>query len=450
MKKKINPIDKIQGNLILPGDKSISHRAVIFSSLMKDDVMISGILDSGDIHSTMRACSSLGVKFEKRESYLRKSGSVLQNRPLAVDLGSIDLGNSGTSIRLLTGLFAGMPDVRVEFFGDASLNKRPMRRVAEPLNLCGADVTVSDKGTPPVRISGKKLNTIQYNSPVSSAQIKSSLMLAALSSQADLVFAEPWLSRDHTERFLHFLDVNLSQEERQVSGWQNLPESWQREGIATYFSYKMSPPYTITSKDIIVPGDISSAAFFMVLATILPNSILHLKRVGLNPSRTGILKALERMGANIAVEMEVSSPEPMGTVRIESGPTRGTVFSGEIIPNIIDEIPILSVLAAFSEGDTRFEGVGELRVKESDRIAAVETNLRSCGIEVESWSDGFVVHGKPGKVRGGKIQSMHDHRIVMSFSVLGLASLEGTEIDDISWIDTSFPNFYQLLESVAQ
>lgn len=448
--RRVNPVSAVTGEVILPGDKSISHRSIIFSSMMKEDIRIHGLLESEDIEATMRACSALGVEFQKQEDSWQKKGII--NPSLASTGKQVFLGNSGTSIRLLSGFFAGMPGVEVEFYGDESLNRRPMLRVADPLRSVGADIRLSEKGTAPIHIKGKSLQDIRYYSPISSAQVKSSLMLAAISSEINCEFAEMDQSRDHTERFLEYLGISLQKREFSAGDLQDLGFQLPADHPldAVYHYYKMEPPYEVMSRDIEVPGDISSAAFFLVLATILPDSKLRIKNLGLNPSRTGILEALQRMGAQLQIEEKASDPEPMGDIIVRSARTHGEHFSGSIIPNIIDEIPILSVLAAFSEGETVFQGVSELRVKESDRIDAICRNLRSCGIEVEEWSDGFRVKGSTQKVRGGKINSLKDHRIVMSFSVLGLASSQGVEIDESQWVDTSFPGFYSILEKISR
>lgn len=457
--KSIKPIRKISGQISISGDKSISHRALLFSTLMQGENKIQGLLASEDVMHTKEACEKIGAQIIKTGENDFKVDGIGMKLP-ARDYGSIYLGNSGTSMRLIMGILAGSPGANAILTGDESLSKRPMERITGPLSQFSGKLKTAKSGLPPVRVEGQQLSSIAYLSDISSAQLKSALMFSSLMSQVPYFYGEKEKSRDHSERFLRSLDIEVLEanlEDGEVDNDFTLTESqkkqvksWSKRGIL----YKMNPPYKIKKRDIYVPGDISSAAFFIVLAAILPDSKITINNVGLNPSRIGILEAVQKMGVKVFIEKVSGSEEksvsgnqgegePSGNITIYSSETFGTVFEGSIIPNIIDEIPILSVLAAFSGGKTVFRGVQELRVKESDRIHAICTNLSNCGIEVQEWNDGFGVTGGRDKALGGTtVKTYYDHRIAMAFAIFGLASKKGVYLDDAGWIATSFPGFF--------
>ncbi len=390
-------------------------------------------------------------KVDKKQLIIKGIGVKLP----AKDFGILDMGNSGTAIRLLSGVLAGSSGVKAILTGDSSLMQRPMQRIAHPLEQFGAHVRTSQQGTGPLRIEGRQLDSMKWISHIASAQIKSSMIFAAMVSQVELEYIEPMPSRDHTERFLDYLEIECIRK-----NGKDFPETslqskeWlgNKDQIDTSFAhyYHIKPPYQWQMDQYRVPGDISSAAFFIVLASIIPNSQIQLMNVGLNPSRAGILEALKQMGGKIEVLANQDKGEPIGDIDIKYAQLQGTKFSGSIIPNIIDEVPILAVAAAFADGETEFLGVEELRYKESDRIQAICENLQSCGVTVDQWQDGFRVHGQKNVTGRSYIKSHSDHRIAMAFTILGLASREGVEIDDASWINTSFPDFFDLIKQIVK
>ncbi|MGF1678672.1 MAG: 3-phosphoshikimate 1-carboxyvinyltransferase [Candidatus Methylacidiphilales bacterium] len=423
---KVHPLRSVNAELTVSGDKSISHRAVIFGALAQGPSHIDGFLPSHDCLATIHAFQALGVEIEMIDPttlYIEGSGGKLH------ECGEmIDCGNSGTTMRLLSGVLAGYPFTS-HLSGDASLHRRPMKRVADPLSTMGAKVICQgENGRPPLEIRGAHpLKAIQYTTPVASAQIKSALLLAALRAEGLSTITEKELSRDHTERMLRFFGASLQQESLSCSvlGGQKL-----------------------NGQQLAVPGDFSSAAFWMVAAAASKEATMVLHRVGLNPTRTGLLNVLSRMGAQIQETVECAVGEPWGKVTILGGnPLRGTVIEGKEIPNVIDEIPILAVAASLADGVTTIRGAAELRVKESDRLATVAAMLRSFGVEVDEFEDGMRITGGAVPV-GTHVQSHGDHRIAMAGAVMGLFASGTTVVEDTDCIATSYPSFAEHLALV--
>jgi 3-phosphoshikimate 1-carboxyvinyltransferase len=419
----------LRGTITVPGDKSITHRAVIFSALAEGPSEVIGYLPSEDCERTITAFREMGISISvetvKGVPSLRVEGKGLWG--LNEPTGVIDCGNSGTTLRLLTGLLAGKPFFSV-LTGDASLRKRPMRRVVDPLRMMGAEVLGRSGGNfAPLAISGKKLNGIDYHLPMASAQVKSALLLAGLTASGVTILSEPSRSRDHTERMLRFLGSRFEENNGRLS-------------IVGGSSY--------SGKRIEVPGDLSSAAFFLVAGAIIEGSEITIRKVGVNPTRTGLLDVLKSMGANVIVTpLPPMGDEPVADLTVRSGPLHGTVIGGELIPRTIDEFPILCIAAAAAEGETMIRDAQELRVKESDRIATMALALRGMGITVEEFPDGMRIEGKK-KWKGTFSTTQGDHRIAMSMVIAGLLAEGGNEIDDVACIDTSFPGFLGLLSKL--
>ncbi|HRQ87401.1 MAG TPA: 3-phosphoshikimate 1-carboxyvinyltransferase [Bacteroidia bacterium] len=424
---RVNKVKDFSAELTVPGDKSISHRALMFSALSNGPCEITGFLASEDCLATMKALSAMGVEIETLGAggtHIRVHGC----RGEFKDPGRpIDCGNSGTTMRLLSGLLASKPFETV-LTGDESLSKRPMNRVALPLEKMGARIKgQGDRCTPPIKIVGKpKLIPIHYESPVASAQVKSAILLAGLAADGRTSVSEPHPSRDHTERMLNYLMVKNVREGDTVSIWGGqIPES----------------------RDIVVPGDISSAAFWIVAAAARQGARLMIHNVGLNPTRVGILGVMARMGARIVERVDTSGCEPMGTVEIVGDGLVATEIGGAEIPTLIDELPVLAVAGALAEGKTVIRDAQELRVKESDRIATVAENLRRMGAQVEEFADGMEITGG-AKLRGAEIHSLGDHRIAMAFAIAGLFAEGETHIMGTECIETSYPGFIRELEQL--
>ncbi|WP_022846439.1 MULTISPECIES: 3-phosphoshikimate 1-carboxyvinyltransferase [unclassified Desulfurobacterium] len=411
---------KLKGILRVPSDKSISHRSIMLASLNQGKVIVKNFLRSEDCLNTLKAFKSLGVDIEDdgKIIMIRGKGKILKE-PFDI----LDMGNSGTSIRLISGILAGQPFYSV-LTGDKYLRKRPMDRIAIPLRQMGATVLGRENGKyPPLTIVGRNpLNGIVYRSPKASAQVKSCILLAGLFTDEEVSVTEPAKSRDHTERMLKTFGVDVKVDGLTVSLGRN------RDLKADL--------------EIDVPADISSAAFFMVAAAIVPGSEVVLKDVILNPTRTGILDVMGRMGVNFEIlNKRTVSGEEVGDIKVLYSPDlKAVVIEGDIIPRLIDEIPIIAVLATQAEGETVIKEAAELRVKESDRIRAVVSNLKVLGVDVEEFEDGMRIRGK-AKLKGGKIKSFGDHRIAMSFIVAGLISSSPIYIDDVQCISTSYPEF---------
>jgi 3-phosphoshikimate 1-carboxyvinyltransferase len=421
----------LAGEITPPGDKSISHRAVMFSAIAEGSTEIDGFLTGEDTFNTAKAVRMLGVTVEDRGSgRLVVHGRGLHG--LSEPAGVLDLGNSGTGLRLLAGLLAGQDFFSV-LTGDQYLMKRPMARIVDPLRQMGAviDGRAGGKFAPlAIRGGGKNLRPIRYDSPVASAQVKSALLLCGLYANGETSVTEPSKSRDHTERMLAFFGVRVKEEGLRVSvaGGQQLR----------------------TPGALMVPSDISSAAFFMVAAAIVPGSDALIRNVGVNPTRTGVIEILRAMGADIALENErEQAGEPVVDVRVRYRRLRATRIEGDLVPRAIDEIPVLSVAAAFAEGTTIIRDAAELRVKESDRIATMAAELGKLGAEVRELPDGMEIAGK-GTLTGAACESHGDHRVAMSLAVAGLAAGGETVVRDTEWIETSFPGFERMLHAIAR
>lgn len=418
---RVRPGGRLSGALRVPGDKSISHRAVMLAALAEGVSEIGGFLEGADALATLAAFRSLGVAAEgPQRGRLRIEGVGLHG--LRAAAGPLDLGNSGTSMRLLTGLLAGQA-FDSTLVGDASLMRRPMRRVTDPLAAMGALIETTEAGTAPLHIrGGRRLQGIDYALPVASAQVKSALLLAGLYAEGATVVTEPAPTRDHTERMLAGFGYPVTR---------------------TGASVRLAGGGRLQGGRIVVPADISSAAFFLVGASIAPGSVLVLEHVGLNPTRTGVIEILRRMGADIEIEdqREVGG-EPVGRVAVRHAPLRGIDIPRELVPLAIDEFPAIFVAAACAEGETRLSGAEELRVKESDRIQVMADGLRSLGVDAEPQPDGMVIRG--GAIGGGRVRAHGDHRIAMAFAMAALAARDEVVIDDCTEVDTSFPGFVNM------
>lgn len=426
---KIRHTKSLNGSFTPPADKSISHRALILSSLAQGPIKIKNLLWAEDCLRTLRAFQALGVEID---GIMTEEVTVWgeEGRGFKEPKDVIDLGNSGTSIRLLLGVLAGQ-DFYTVVTGDASLRSRPMRRVTGPLSQMGAKIFGRDDANyAPLSIIGNPhLRAIQYQSPIASAQVKSAILLAGLLAEGETIFEEPLASRDHTERMLVYLGLPLK-----------------RDGLAVSLA---GPVRIAGDKEIVIPGDISSAAFFIAAACLLPGSRLIIEDVGTNPTRWGIITALKRMGAEIELsnEREISG-EPVASLRVEGRGLKSIEIGPEDIPGMIDEIPILACAATQAEGQTRIWGAKELRVKESDRLSALATGLNRMGARIKELPDGLVIEG-PSSLRGCEVNSFGDHRIAMALAIAGLLAEGETIIQDTECIKTSFPEFEEILRMLA-
>jgi len=416
-----SPAGRLRGDLRVPGDKSISHRAVMFASLADGVSRITGFLEGEDTRATARAFVEMGVRMEAPGPSERVVHGVGLHGLRAPD-APIDCGNAGTGMRLLAGLLAGQ-QFDSTLVGDESLSRRPMRRVIEPLTQMGANIAAQPGGLPPLQITGaQRLRGIDYTLPVASAQVKSAVLLAGLYASGETRVTEPHPTRDYTERMLA------------TFGWPiEFGAGWS----------KLAGGNRLRATDVVVPADFSSAAFFLVAATLVPGSELLLQAVGMNPRRTGLLQALSAMGADIrpANARELGG-EAVADLAVRHAPLRGIDLPLEIVPDMIDEFPALFVAAAAAAGTTRIRGAAELRVKESDRIAVMAKGLRALGIAVEETPDGAVIHG--GRIEGGEVDSAGDHRCAMSFAIAGLVACGAIRIHDCANVATSFPDFVGL------
>lgn len=425
---QVTPGNGLSGRIRVPGDKSISHRAIMLGALADGVTEISGFLEGADCLATLAAMRALGVDIEVLgEGKVRVHGAGVDGLRAAGT--PLDLGNSGTSMRLMAGILSGQPFDSI-LIGDASLSKRPMRRIIDPLSRMGAIVEASSDGTPPLRIMGHQtLRGIHYDMPVASAQVKSALLLAGMFAEGETCVSEPAPTRDHTERMLQGFGYSLTRD----SGRVCLKGGGRLQG-----------------KQVDVPGDISSAAFFMVAASVAPDSDLQLEHVGVNPTRTGVIDILRLMGADISLEhpREVGG-EPVADIRIRYAPLRGIDIPERLVPLAIDEFPAIFIAAAYAVGQTRLTGAAELRVKESDRIQVMADGLQACGVKASPTPDGIVIQGGEGLVDGAVIDSHGDHRIAMAFAVGGHCAKSSINIVDCANVDTSFPGFVTLAREVG-
>lgn len=422
----IKPASSIKGEIEVPGDKSISHRSIMLGAIANGVTTVRGFLRGEDNMATMNAFRAMGVEIDDDGETVAIHGRGLRGLGEPTDV--IDCGNSGTTIRLLTGLLAGQSFFSV-LTGDQYLRKRPMKRVVEPLSRMGARILGRSQGSlAPLAINGGDLNAIGYESPVSSAQVKSAVMLAALYADGETSVREPSLSRDHSERMFRLFGAELETFNSGVTV---------RGGVE------------LQAREINVPGDISSAAFFMVAALITPGSELLIRNVGVNPTRTGVIDILRSMGGSIEMlDEREASGEPVADLLVRSSRLKGVEIGGHVVPRAIDEFPAICVAAACAEGRTTLRDARELRVKETDRIAAMAANLRRLGVSVEECDDGMDIIGVE-RLGSGCVESFGDHRIAMSLSVAALVSSGGVTVSDTDCVATSFPSFFQLLEKVS-
>lgn len=427
----ITPGRPLRGTIGVPGDKSITHRALILAALAEGVCTLKQYCRGEDCLNTMRALQALGVRIDETPDALNVHGKGLWG--LAEPEGVIDCGNSGTGIRLLAGLLAGQ-DFFTVLTGDASVRRRPMGRVVKPLREMGASISGRKGGElAPLAVSGTTLRGITYASPVASAQVKSSLLLAAVFAKGTTRLSEPRLSRDHTERLFQFFGLPFT-----------------RDGLTLTVEGRPSVGWTAAA-ELIVPGDLSAAAFFIVGATIIPGSDVTITGVGVNPTRTGLLEILQRMGADIQLlHRREQAGEPVADIRVKSAALHGMTITADLIPQTIDEFPILCVAAAVAEGETVIAGAEELRVKESDRIATMAAELRAMGAQVNERPDGMTIRGLGGTRENGRLQattgaSHGDHRVAMSLAIAGLTAVGDSTVRDAECIDTSFPGFSRTL-----
>jgi len=416
-------IKPLTGELTPPGDKSISHRALIFACLAQGQSSVTGLLESEDVRATEKACLQLGMGLSREGDALVLQG--VGSKGLSKPEAPLDMGNSGTAMRLLAGVLAAQPFDSV-LLGDESLSQRPMTRIVKPLRMMGARIETAENGTPPLRISAtSSLHGIDYESPIASAQVKSCVLLAGLYASGRTTVTEPLKSRDHTEQMLPAFGVGLAAD-CGVEGGSRLQAA-----------------------RVHVPGDISSAAFFMVAAAMVPGSDLLLRNVGLNPTRDGIIHVLQAMGADLSIqERRQQGGEEVGDVRIRyAGRLQGIDVPVELVPSLIDEIPVILTLAAVSEGTTSVRGAAELRVKESDRLEVMARGLEKLGVTLQEYADGVDITG--GEISGGRVDGAGDHRCAMSFAVLGQVAAGQVLVAGAENINTSFPSFVRDLDSIG-
>ena len=418
----VEPVARLVGHIAVPGDKSISHRAVLIAALCEGETRIAGFGRSADTEATIRAVGQLGATvYEHDVDTLRIFGAGL--RGLRPPGAPIDCANAGTLVRLLAGVLAGQ-EGRFELTGDESLSARPMTRIAEPLARMGAAVSTTG-GHLPLTIEGRPLQGIAYELPVASAQVKSCVLLAGLNAAGETTVVEPVPTRDHTELMLAAAGAAVTRRATSVT---------------------VRPAERLELGEVEVPGDFSSAAPFVVAATLVPGSELHVHGVNLNPRRTGLLDVLERMGAHVNVyNRRRIGGEPAGDLEVRAASLVATEIGGGEVPLAIDELPLFALAASYAHGDSVLRGAAELRAKETDRIEAVVDGLRSLGAHVTATPDGFRVRGVPTRLRGGPISSRGDHRIAMLGAVAGLASREGVRVDGADAVGVSFPGFFELL-----
>ena len=415
----------LKGEITIPSDKSISHRAVIFSSLAKGTSIIKNFSKGQDPQSSLQICKALGADIEQNETEIivKSKGKYFPNNNDIV----LNCGNSGTTIRLMSGILAGQKFNSI-LIGDESLSNRPMKRIIEPLTLMGANIESND-GKAPLKIFASNLNSINYKSNIASAQVKSCVLLAGLYANATTTYKEIYPSRNHTEIMLSAMGANINAS----------------NGIISISNSELCPV------NIEIPGDISSAAFFIAAALIVPNSSIIIKNVGLNDTRSGIIKILKKMGANIEIldKREVCG-ENIGDIKVEyTKELKSCEISGEIIPTLIDEIPVLAVLATQAQGTTIIKDAQDLRNKESDRIKLTVSELKKLGADIEETQDGMIINGKTELKGGVEVDSYKDHRLAMSLYVLGLVCQKEILINEFEWVNISFPEFESLMDNLT-
>ena len=424
MKLKTN-IRHLQGSIRVPGDKSISHRSIIFGSLAEGETKVYDILRGEDVLSTMQVFRDLGVEIEDKDGVITIQGVGMDGLKAPQD--ALDMGNSGTSIRLISGVLAGA-DFEVEMFGDDSLSKRPMDRVTIPLKKMGVSISgQTERDLPPLRLKGtKNLRPIHYELPIASAQVKSALMFAALQAQGESVIIEKECTRNHTEDMLQQFGGHLSVDGKKIT---------------------VQGPQKLTGQKVVVPGDISSAAFWLVAGLIVPDSRVVLQNVGINETRTGIIDIIRAMGGKLEIT-EIDPVAKSATLTVESSDLKGTEIGGALIPRLIDELPIIALLATQAQGVTVIKDAEELKVKETDRIQVVADALNSMGADITPTTDGMVIKGK-STLHGARVNTFGDHRIGMMTAIAALLVADGeVELDRAEAINTSYPSFFDDLETL--
>lgn len=424
---KIEKYNSFHGEVRIPGDKSISHRAVMFGSLAKGTTHITGFLEGADCLSTISCFRKMGIEIERKQDEVWVHGKGLHG--LTAPDSILDVGNSGTTTRLISGILAGQ-NFSCELNGDESIQSRPMKRIMTPLSMMGASVeSIRGNGCAPLAIQGRPLNAIHYDSPVASAQVKSCVLLAGLYADGKTSVTEPALSRDHTERMLRAFGASVTSE-------------------GTTASILGDP--ILEAIEVPVPGDISSAAYFIAAGLLCPGSEVLIKNVGINPTRDGILRVCHAMGGNIELVNErIAGGEPVADLLVKHSTLHGTIVEGDLIPTLIDEIPVIAILAACAEGETIIRDAAELKVKESDRIAVMTDNLSRMGADITATDDGMIIRGgKP--LHGAVIDSYKDHRIAMSFAIAAQVCDGEMEIVDGECVNISYPVFYSDLESLGR
>lgn len=412
----------LRGSLQVPGDKSISHRALIFTALSQGKSRIRGLSQGADVASTRQCFETLGVHFQNQGSELCVQGVGLHG--LTPPHNALDCGNSGTTMRLLMGIMAGQ-SFSSQLMGDASLSRRPMARISDPLSQMGAQIDLHNARYAPLHIHPAPLKGIEYRLPVASAQVKSALLLAGLYAEGPTVLRGQLNSRDHTEQMLPAHGIRLSSREGELS---------------------IAPGQELQAVDWTIPGDFSSAAFWLAGAALLPGSDIQVEGVSLNPTRTGFARILQEMGAQLSIEKQHTGAEPWGTVKLKYAPLKGIEIPRSEVPFVIDEVPLLMLLATQAEGRTELRGAAELRVKECDRLAVMGENLRRMGVELTLFEDGFSLEG-PQTLHGAQVESHHDHRIAMTFALAALCASGRTQIHGSDVMAVSYPRF---LDDLAQ
>ena len=424
MKLKTN-VNHLNGSIRVPGDKSISHRSIIFGSLAEGETKVYDILRGEDVLSTMQVFRDLGVEIEDKDGVVTIQGVGMDG--LKAPQNALDMGNSGTSIRLISGVLAGA-DFEVEMFGDDSLSKRPMDRVTLPLKKMGVSISgQTERDLPPLHLKGtKNLTPIHYELPIASAQVKSALIFAALQAQGQSVIIEKECTRNHTEDMLHQFGGDLSVDGKKIT---------------------VQGPQKLSGQEVVVPGDISSAAFWLVAGLIVPNSRVVLKNVGINETRTGIIDVIRAMGG----KLEITDIDPIAksaTLTVETSDLKGTEIGGALIPRLIDELPIIALLATQAQGQTVIKDAEELKVKETDRIQVVADALNSMGASITPTTDGMIIKGKSA-LHGARVNTFGDHRIGMMTAIAALLVADGeVELDRAEAINTSYPSFFDDLETL--
>ena len=422
----ITKVHGLSGIVRVPGDKSISHRAVMLGSLAKGQTEIQGFLMGADCLSTIDCFKKLGVRINIYSDTVVVEGMGL--RGLKSPIQTLNVGNSGTTMRLISGVLAPQ-NFSAKLDGDFSIRKRPMNRVIMPLSEMGADITSeAGDGLPPLVINGKNLKGITYKSPVASAQVKSALLLAGLYADGETTVTEPALSRNHTELMLKCFGADV---------------------VSEGTSATVKPCEELFGQQVVVPGDISSAAYFMVAAAITPDSEISMKNVGLNPTRDGIIRVIREMGADVSIRVnERAVGEPAGDVTVRTSKLKGITIGGELIPTLIDELPVIAVLACFAEGTTVIKDAEELKVKESNRIDIMVKNLKAMGADIAATDDGMIINGgKP--LHGAEVDSVKDHRVAMSMAVAAMNAEGDTELKDAHCVKISYPRFYEDMQRLS-